>query len=940
MRQLQSLLKIQPGEGRRVALMMIYSAAAMGGVLTVGLTVSDTLFLSQLPASAVPFMFILPAVSIIPALLVYSRIAGRFRLDQAIVGSNALLLGGVVLFRLLLATPYGSSFAVLAPLYLLEEIAYTLVILQFWSFAGQIFNPREARRLFGLIAAGGTLASIVAGFSLGMLVQTIGVANLLWMVAAALGICIFCARVLGRWQRTALSATPAAMVTAYSASADRHNRKSFREEARAIRQSPLLLAIGGLTILVSLLINVGAYEFRASLQINFSGRETELATFYGAFYFWTGLAALVMQSYVTGRVLSRVGVYGALLFFPLATALGAALSLLTGGALWAMTLVRAADPVFRRTINSAALNMLYLPTPADLQRRAKELFETLYAFTFGVAGVVFLILQQIPAWSYLYFSAPLLVLAGIWLGVLARVRRHYIRALSDSLKRRALDLESSPLKISDETIVRILIEALHHPDELRVLHALELMASAPEVDWDEHVVPLLDHSALPVRIRAIQFLGREGNLKYFDAVAAQLNAPEAEVRTVALESLYAIAASNAVAHLAACLDDEDPRVKAAAVIGLLRLGDSEIAQRAEAELTSMLQSDEPPLRQAGARAIGQAARPELHTQLAKLLDDAHRDVQLSAIQAAGALNSPTLVPRLIAKLDSPVTALAAVRALASYRDPIEAELNAALDNPAVAVNVPRILYRRRTPQAIELLLARFHVPGDALREEVYRALARWRAEGVEFPLAESAWRQAFDDEVRRGYELPVLREDLGASGRVSLFDDAFRARSGASYNRIFWLLAIAYPAHFRQIQQVRRALDTERGHTRARAVELLDNLADRQITEALLPLLEAPLEQVLDIAQRRFALRRCSLADRLAELARGADRWLSICAIFFIGSTQQVDLIEQVQSALRADDPLLRETALAAYRTLSASEGFTMLLAAHANDDPSPLVRR
>ena len=110
---LQSLVDIRPGEGARVALLFVYSLAAVGGVLTIGLAASDVLFMSEMPPSALPYLFILPAVGIIPVLVVYNQVAARVPLARAIIGSNGLLLIGVVLFRLLLDTSFGQSFALL-----------------------------------------------------------------------------------------------------------------------------------------------------------------------------------------------------------------------------------------------------------------------------------------------------------------------------------------------------------------------------------------------------------------------------------------------------------------------------------------------------------------------------------------------------------------------------------------------------------------------------------------------------------------------------------------------------------------------------------------------------------------------------------------------------------------------------------------------------------
>src|SRR5262245_32878228 len=75
-------LRIRPGERRRVALMMVYSVAAMGGVHTVGKSVASALFLSRLPASAIPYLFILPGVVTAAVLVLYSRAARVRSLNQ------------------------------------------------------------------------------------------------------------------------------------------------------------------------------------------------------------------------------------------------------------------------------------------------------------------------------------------------------------------------------------------------------------------------------------------------------------------------------------------------------------------------------------------------------------------------------------------------------------------------------------------------------------------------------------------------------------------------------------------------------------------------------------------------------------------------------------------------------------------------------------------
>ncbi|MBI3243060.1 MAG: MFS transporter [Chloroflexi bacterium] len=938
--RLQSFLSVQPGEGARVLVMILYSAAAIGGVLTVGTTVSDTLFISALPASAFAYMLILPAISIIPALLLYNRIAARFRLERVIVVSNVLLLGGLAAFRFLLATPAGKSFAVLAALYLFVEVAYTLVILQFWSLAGLVFNPREARRLFGLITAGGTFANIVAGLSLAAVVNLIGVENLLWLVVMALAVCIVCVWRLKRWVRQ-----PASKAAARS----HKKQKSLLQDLRAIRQTPLLVVIGCLTLLVSLLINIGGYEFWLSLQINFAGRARELATYLGAFHFIGGLAGFVVQSYLSGRIMNRFGIFAALAFLPVSMALGGGLSLLAGGALWAMTILRISDPIFRRTINSAALNVLYLPTPEGLRERAKELFEGLYAAAFGLAGVVALFLQNIPGWNFLYYSIPLLALSLAWLALLPWARRHYTAALAASLKRRVLDLEGATINISDETTVRVLIDALRHPDESYVVHALQLISGAPAVNWDVHVAPLLQHPSPAVRIKAAQHLGRPGNDEYAHAISTLLlNTDDQDVRAAAIESLYTImvdpdTGSATVSYIAPFLNDPYPRIKSTAIVGLLKYGDPYSANKAAAELKRLAASEDKTAKQEAARVIGlSTSTAELQALLVPLFDDDNLEVRLSAIRAASALNNRDLLPHLLRKLNDKSTTAAAVEALAKYRDEIESDLSAVLDGSTseAASQVPRVLQERRTRSAAEALLTHFYVADDAVRSEVYRALARLRADGLEFYLSESDLREAIAGELRGGYMWVVIRADLGQEGLDLLLSEAVQTRLSRAIDRVFYLLNLLYPNYTQQIQRVRQALEAGPGNTRALAVELLDTLsAAGPVKELLLPLVEAPAEKLLDIAGKRFGIERRPSLQRLRELAEGPDLWLRACAVFRIGVLKQAELAGCVLAALASEDALLRETALAASRLLFDAGRYHELLAAHAQDG-SPVVSR
>ena len=147
--------------------MLVYSVAVIGGVVITGQLASRALFLSELPRSAIPYKFILPPLVLMAASTVYTRLASRFRLSQLIIATCAIGILGTLGFRLLLATPTGYGFAPLCALFVFIDILGGLTVLQFWTFAGDVFDAREAKRLFGLIAGGSTISNVAFGAALG-----------------------------------------------------------------------------------------------------------------------------------------------------------------------------------------------------------------------------------------------------------------------------------------------------------------------------------------------------------------------------------------------------------------------------------------------------------------------------------------------------------------------------------------------------------------------------------------------------------------------------------------------------------------------------------------------------------------------------------------------------------------------------------------------------
>jgi hypothetical protein len=86
------------------------------------------------------------------------------------------------------------------------------------------------------------------------------------------------------------------------------------------------------------------------------------------------------------------------------------------------------------------------------------------------------------------------------------------------------------------------------------------------------------------------------------------------------------------------------------------------------------------------------------------------------------------------------------------------------------------------------------------------------------------------------------------------------------------------------------------GAQKANALELIDTLVDKEIKETLLPLVEAPVDKVLQIATTRFGLVRLSAEQRMNELTQNTDSVLRAFAIHqlaIMGTDSLKDVILQ-----------------------------------------------
>lgn len=912
--------------------MFVYSLAAIGGVVIIGRSIGRILFLSSLPETAVPFKFILPPFFIVLTITLYTRLVPNYQLARLIRGTNFLMVAGVLLFRYLLDR--GNSFALLAAFYVYIEVMAALVGIQFWTYAADIFDARQAKRLFGLIAAGGVISNILAGIGLQTAATVIAPKDLLFVVVVSLLMCVGAVSALarrgGREETAVATPSPAA-------------KNNLRQDLQAVWRTPLLVSIGSIMIIMSLVTNIADYQLDLSLQRFFSADGGSMLSFLGLFQLITGALALGVQLFATNRLMERLGLVTSLLILPASIALGSGLILVSGGMLVAAAWPRGSDVVFRYTVNDAALNTLFLPIQPALRRRAKAILDGIVKPPIvGLLGLLFLLFRGdgngVQASTIVMWSVPVLGLTAVWLFLVQRVRSQYRGALADSLRQRRLDLGSTEIDVSDEVTVQVLAQSLQDPDEFQVIHALNLMRNAPEVDWLPYIAPQVHHPSLEVRLMVLHLLQEARRTEFGEVVASQFTAVEPEARAAAIEAYCAMYEDAAIEPVVGFLEAEEAQIRRAAIVGLTRYGGLDGILQAANYLKEMLVSESVEMRCLGAQVLGQLGVSNFYRPLLPLLRDPAQVVRVSAIRSAGQLRHPAFVPDLIAQLGAASTVAVATEALVAYGPGVVGALAEAWQDggeTAVRLQIPKVLQQIPTEAAMQVLLAHMEDENEHLRGRVLRALTRLQSLGVRVQVEAVYLQQLLLWEARHYYELLVVYDDLGEMGRGVLLEDTLRRLMQYTLDRLFYLFMLLYPEQ--NVAQLQRGLAQGDARLRANAIELLDTIAGREVKELVLPLIEAGREQILAVAREEMGIESRSMAERLEALIWHPSGWVRACVLFQIGSLRLVELEHLVQAGLVAEDVIVRETAVYASQYLLPPDEFRQVLVRETAVAPEPV---
>jgi ATP:ADP antiporter, AAA family len=334
---------------------------------------------------AIRWLFIGTAVVTLLVNPVFGWMVSRFRRLHFITATYLFFAASLLAFyALLVVAPEAVGEATGQVFYVWFSVFNLFVTMVFWALMADRWSLEQSRRLFGMVAAGGTMGAIFGPWLASRLAEPLGTPSLLLVSVAFLGLGVALAWLVAGLQPE--RAHPGADAADAPPVVDERAviGGSAWEGFRAALGSRYLLGISGYVLILTV---IATFIYFTRLQMVAAlGEGVDLrAAAFGRIDFYTQSATLLLQLIVTGHLMKRLGVAVALALLPVVAALGF-IGLAIAGSLVVFVIFDATFRAVQRAVTRPARETLFTVVAREDKYKAKAFIDTFVYRTGDVLG--------------------------------------------------------------------------------------------------------------------------------------------------------------------------------------------------------------------------------------------------------------------------------------------------------------------------------------------------------------------------------------------------------------------------------------------------------------------------------------------------------------------------------------------------------------------------
>ena len=700
---LKKLFSINPGEGSPTLILFIHFFAYVAISVT-GSAARDAYFLNMVDRKYLPLMYLAVAVVLTLVIAIYNRLSKNRDLTLIVTISS------LVFALSLLAIQNHLEGWVIPFLYIWKDVIDAITIIQFWLLANEVFDPRQAKRLFGLLGAGGALAAIIVGSSIKQFVSIFGSENLLFITIGFLGIVILMANLIRPYRNVN--------------KLQNQTRKKNEQKKSEKTFTPYLKSLAIIIGLAAITSRIVDYQFKIIAVAAFPLQD-DLVNFFGQYYAVTGIATIVIQLFVTSKLLSRFGILVAILILPVFLMLGSFGFFITP-ILATIYISKFSDQVFKFSLHNAAIQLFWIPVKNTIKIKLKPIIEgSIRTGLQGLSGVLIFIAVTIFNIPIHYLSLSIVLIIIFWIIKSFPLKRLYVDALQSAIEKRQLNFEELTLDIQDQTIVNTIEKALNNADDSQQIFALDIIKDIPLSPWKRSLNRLLNEGNVTVKKEILNISVNDKNIiddqQIIDLIETD---KELDIDAIAIAGKRGL--NNAESAINKHLQDSEieKQIIAAAALNIIDPDSSKVAKKL---LIDALQSTDEKLISLAISQLSFDNEILSDDTLIHYLNDSSFVIRNAALFVAETRRAPKFLPEIIYSLADSRSAIPARTALTAYneQDVINILIKYAQDSTArksLVIGIIRTLKNYPTEQSIGIILSKVNPKTPSIQTEAVDAL--------------------------------------------------------------------------------------------------------------------------------------------------------------------------------------------------------------------------
>jgi AAA family ATP:ADP antiporter len=310
-------------------------------------------------------LFVATALASIAVVPIYGWACARLRRAVVLASVYGIFAVSLLVLAAVLRTDPGDP-AAAKFFYVWISVFNLFVVSVFWTLMVDRMDDEKARRLFGIVAAGGTTGGLVAPLAAGLLIVPIGRTGILVVSACLFGIAILCQALLLRSLRGDTTA-------ARSVGLERPIGGNPFAGITLVLRSPYLLGFCAFVLLLASTTTFLYFEQLRLVTETFPD-ENQRTQVFARIDFTVQALTLATQVFFTGTIARRLGVAVLLCAVPFAM-VGGFLALAVVANFWVLAVVMIVRRAGEYALTRPGREILFTSVDTETKYKAKNLID-------------------------------------------------------------------------------------------------------------------------------------------------------------------------------------------------------------------------------------------------------------------------------------------------------------------------------------------------------------------------------------------------------------------------------------------------------------------------------------------------------------------------------------------------------------------------------------